>query len=102
MVKLRMFHEAKWDEELIYELSTPGERGILVPQIEKELQDLPGSELLGEMRRENKPKLSEVNQLGVLRHYTRLSQEILAVDNAIASTFGTATVKYNPKIQEHI
>lgn len=26
------FHQAKWDEPIIYELSTPGERGILVPK----------------------------------------------------------------------
>lgn len=29
------FHQAKWDEPIIYELSTPGERGILVGQPEK-------------------------------------------------------------------
>lgn len=26
------FHQAKWDEPIIYELSTPGERGILSPR----------------------------------------------------------------------
>ena len=26
------FHQAKWDEPVIFELSRPGERGILVPQ----------------------------------------------------------------------
>lgn len=25
---LRRFHEAKWDEEIIFDLSVPGQRGI--------------------------------------------------------------------------
>ena len=31
------FHQAKWDEPIIYELSTPGERGILVGAPDEEL-----------------------------------------------------------------
>ena len=27
---LRKFHEAKWDEQIVFEMSVPGERGILV------------------------------------------------------------------------
>ena len=27
---LRRFHEAKWDEELIFDLSVPGQRGVNV------------------------------------------------------------------------
>ncbi len=26
--KLRDFHQAKWDEPIIFDLSTPGQRGI--------------------------------------------------------------------------
>ena len=33
------FHQAKWDEPIIYELSTPGERGILVGQPEKAIAE---------------------------------------------------------------
>lgn len=102
MAKLRKFHEAKWDEELIHELNVPGERGVLVPQPEDEIKNYSGTKVLGNMARKTTPALPEVNQLRVLRHYTRLSQEMLAVDNSIASTFGTATVKYNPKVQEHV
>ena len=28
---LRNFHEARWDEPIIFEMSTPGERGVLPP-----------------------------------------------------------------------
>ena len=33
--KVRKFHQAKWDEPIIYELSVKGERGILFPEIEE-------------------------------------------------------------------
>jgi len=35
--KLRRFHQAKWDEEIIFELDSPGERGILIPDVEEEI-----------------------------------------------------------------
>jgi len=102
MAKLRNFHEAKWDEELIHELSVAGERGVLVPQPEQAVDQEPGSAVLGMLGRKTAPALPEINQLRVVRHYMRLSQEMLAVDNSIAFTFGTATMKYNPKVQEHV
>ena len=36
--KLRRFHQAKWDEPVIFELSTEGERGILPPEVEDEIK----------------------------------------------------------------
>ncbi|GAH59960.1 unnamed protein product [marine sediment metagenome] len=36
--KLRDFHQAKWDEPIIYELSNKGERGILIPEAEKDIE----------------------------------------------------------------
>ena len=38
-IKLKNFHNAKWDEPLIFELSDPGCRGILVPQVEESILD---------------------------------------------------------------
>ena len=34
--KLRNFHEAQWDEDLIFEQSVPGSRSLLVPDVSKE------------------------------------------------------------------
>ena len=31
------FHQARWDGPIIYELSTPGVRGILPPEVEDEI-----------------------------------------------------------------
>lgn len=101
--KLRKFHGAAWDEQLIYEQSVPGERGILVPQAEKELASLPGSEVLGTYKRAVAPNLPEMNQMKVNRHYMRLSQMIQgAVDLSINISEGTCTMKYSPKVQEHM
>jgi glycine dehydrogenase subunit 2 len=37
-IRVRNFHQAKWDEPIIFELSNSGERGILVPEIEEEIE----------------------------------------------------------------
>jgi glycine dehydrogenase subunit 2 len=101
--KLRKFQAARWDEQLIFEQSVPGERGILVPAAEPELQSLPGTAVLGGLKRKKAPGLPEINQMKVNRHYMRLSQEAsCAVDLTLNISEGTCTMKYSPKIQEHM
>jgi len=102
---IRRFHQAKWDEPIIYESSNPGERGILLPTVEDEIQTTVGdalSDLPLWMRRKEPPKLPEMSQNRVLRHYMRLSQETLGADVNIEIGQGTTTMKYNPKINEHL
>jgi len=101
--KLRDFHQAKWDEPIIYELSNGGERGILIPEageaIEAEIGD--GiSKLPDNMVRRKAPLLPELSQMQVLRHYLRLSQENLGADLNVDVGQGTCTMKYSPKINE--
>ncbi|HET6447024.1 MAG TPA: aminomethyl-transferring glycine dehydrogenase subunit GcvPB [candidate division Zixibacteria bacterium] len=102
---LRRFHQARWDEPIIYELSRRGQRGILVPEIEAEL-GLEAGNVLGaipeKMRRKEPPRLPEISQPQVLRHYLRLSQENLGADFNIDVGQGTCTMKYSPKINEHL
>mgnify|MGYP003576010675 CR=1 FL=1 len=101
----RRYHQARWDEPVIFELSQPGERGILVPEVEAEiaqaapdpLQGLPAS-----MRRQRPPALPEMSQNRVLRHYLRLSQETLGADLNVDVGQGTCTMKYNPKINDQL
>ncbi len=102
---LRRFHQAKWDEPIIFELSEPGQRGILVPPVEEEIREEVGDVLamLPEgMRRKDPPKLPELSQPAVLRHYVRLSQENLGVDFNIDVGQGTCTMKYSPKINDQL
>ena len=101
--RLRNFHQAKWDEEVIFQLHTPGERGIIVPEADKEIQDEIGdgiSSIPSKLLRKDPPKLPEVGQMRVLKHFLRLSQHVLGADLNIDIGQGTCTVKYNPKINE--
>lgn len=100
--KVRRFHQAKWDEPIIFELSTPGERGIAVPQAEAEIAAAGDAleALPQQLRRKTAPALPEMAQARVLRHYLRLSQETLGADLNIEIGQGTCTVKYSPKINE--
>jgi len=97
------FHQARWNEPIIYELSSPGERGILVPEAEAEVRNSASdvlSRLPEGMRRENTPDLPEMGQSRVLQHYLRLAQETLGRDLNIDVGQGTCTMKYNPPINE--
>jgi glycine dehydrogenase subunit 2 len=103
--RLRNFHQAKWDEEVIFELSIPGARGIHFPQVDKEISGSVGdglSAIPSIMRRAAPPALPEVNQMRVLKHFLRLSQQNLGADFNIDIGQGTCTIKYNPKINEQI
>ena len=103
--RLRKFHQARWDEPIVLEMSTPGERGILVRQAEKTVQEEVGdgvSTIPAGLRRTTPPKLPEINQVRVLRHFMHLSQETMGTDVTIDVSQGTCTMKYSPKVQEHI
>jgi glycine dehydrogenase subunit 2 len=103
--RLRKFHQARWDEEIILEMSAPGERGVLIPQTDPEIVDAVGdglSAIPANLRRKTPPALPEMSQMRVLRHFMRLSQQALGVDVAIAIGEGTCTMKYSPKVQEHL
>ena len=102
-IKVRKFHQAKWDEPVIFELDTKGERGIQVPRVEKEIQEQIGdgiSTLPENMRRKEAPALPEVSQMRVLKHFLRLSQHCLGADLNVDIGQGTCTMKYSPKINE--
>ena len=100
---LRNFHEARWDEPIIYEMSTPGERGVIPPKASEEIKNVIGEECFGipaALMRKKAPELPEVGQMRVNRHYMRLSQEVLGDDVTVDMGQGTCTMKYSPKIQE--
>ncbi|MEK6220704.1 MAG: aminomethyl-transferring glycine dehydrogenase subunit GcvPB, partial [Chloroflexota bacterium] len=80
-------------EKSIYEKSSPGRRGIRFPS-----SDVPEFELPKEFLREDLP-LPEVNELEVVRHFTRISQKNFSIDTGFYP-LGSCTMKYNPKINE--
>lgn len=102
--RTRNFHAAKWDEPIIFELHKSGERGVVIPGVEEEIsQEVKDSiRIPKHMRRKKKPQLPEISQARVLRHYLRLSQQTLGADLNIDIGQGTCTMKYAPKINEHL
>ena len=97
------FHQAKWDEELIFELHKPGERGLLVAPVERGIEAVVGdglSALPAHLVRRKAPALPEVGQMRVVKHFMRLSQQNLGGDLNIDIGQGTCTMKYNPKIND--
>lgn len=103
--KLRRFHQARWDEPIIFELSNPGERGVLVPEVEEEIRKEVGEvlSLIPEgVRRQQPPHLPEMGQPQVLRHYVHLAQETLGTDYNIDVGQGTCTMKYSPRVHEQL
>jgi len=99
------FHQARWNEPIILQLSTPGERGIVVEEAEPGIVAEVGDALdllPANMRRRTPPALPEMSQMRVLRHYLRLSQETLGADFNVDIGQGTCTMKYSPKVQDQL
>lgn len=87
-------------EKLILEISSPGRRCVRLPGADvprKPLNDLVPKEL----QRTNPPRLPEVSELDVVRHFTRLSQLNYCVDTNFYP-LGSCTMKYNPRVHEDI
>jgi len=99
------YHAVAWQEPIILELGTPGERGVLLPPagdgITRVVGDVLGS-IPAEIRRRNPPRLPELSQPQVLRHYLRLSQMSLGADLNLDISQGTCTMKYSPKVNERL
>jgi len=102
-VKLKKYHAPVWDEPIIMEMGRKGRRGIVIPEVEKEVKAAVGDAeryIPTEIRRQELPSLPELAEPEVLRHYLHLSQETLGMMGM--SLFGTCTMKYIPKVSELI
>ncbi|MHA1837127.1 MAG: aminomethyl-transferring glycine dehydrogenase subunit GcvPB, partial [Candidatus Heimdallarchaeota archaeon] len=67
-ITVRNFHQAKWDEPVIFDLSSKGERGILFPEIEEGIESLVGdgfNKIPENMKRKTPPALPELSQMQV-------------------------------------
>ncbi len=103
--RIRRFHQARWDEPVLFELSAAGERGVLVPEAEPGIRKAVGHTtqmLPAAVLRKAPPALPEISQNRVLRHYVRLSQENLGADLNIDVGQGTCTMKYSPKVNDQL
>src|SRR5215204_4277928 len=82
-------------EPTIFELSSPGRRGVTFPA-----PDVPDAELPTDLQRDEL-HFPEVSDIDVVRHFTRISQKNHAIDISIYP-LGSCTMKFNPRINEAI
>ena len=88
------------DELTIFERSKPGRRAFVAPALdvpERELDEL----LPRRLRREHGPRLPEVSEPEIVRHYNRLSKRNFDLDTGFYP-LGSCTMKHNPKLHERV
>jgi len=83
--------------KLLFERSQPGRRASAIPRHE----GLPAPELPESLRRSEPPRLPEVSEFELLRHFTELSTRNFGVDTGFYP-LGSCTMKYNPRINERL
>ncbi len=83
-------------EPTVYELSSPGRHGPLLPKLDVPAAPLPDAAYL---RPADALPLPELSELDVVRHFVRLSQKNMAIDTTFYP-LGSCTMKYNPKVNE--
>jgi glycine dehydrogenase subunit 2 len=82
--------------KLIYEKSRPGRRAGTLPN-----PGLPVPELPEELRRSEPPRLPELSEPELVRHFTALSTRNFGIDTGFYP-LGSCTMKYNPRVNERL
>ena len=83
--------------KLIYEKSQTGRRASVIPHHD----GLPAPEVPEELRRSEPPRLPEVSEGELVRHFTQLSTRNFGIDTGFYP-LGSCTMKYNPRVNERI
>ncbi len=87
-------------ESLIFEKSVPGRKGYSLPDLD--VAEIPLGELIPDrFQRKDPPRLPELSEVDVVRHFTSLSRDNYGIDQGFYP-LGSCTMKYNPKINEDI
>jgi glycine dehydrogenase subunit 2 len=82
--------------KLIFEQSQSGRRAGTVPK-----PDLPVPEVSEELRRRQPPRLPELSEPEVVRHFTALADRTFGVDTGFYP-LGSCTMKHNPRVNERV
>jgi glycine dehydrogenase subunit 2 len=82
--------------KLIYEKSEAGRRASSLPR-----PDLPAGHVPDELRRDLPPRLPEVSEPEVVRHFTALADRTFGVDTGFYP-LGSCTMKHNPRVNERV
>ena len=81
---------------LIFEKSRPGRRAGRPPDA-----GLPTPELPSELRRADPPRLPEIAEPDIVRHFTELSTRNFGIDTGFYP-LGSCTMKHNPRVNERL
>jgi len=82
--------------KLIFEKSAAGRRAVRTAPT-----DVPRIGIRSDLLRQEPANLPQLSELDVVRHFTELSRRNFGVDNNFYP-LGSCTMKYNPKVAEHI
>jgi glycine cleavage system P protein (glycine dehydrogenase) subunit 2 len=82
--------------KLIFEKSQAGRRGGELPR-----PDVPTPEVPPELKRDRPPRLPELAEPEILRHFTELSTRNFGIDTGFYP-LGSCTMKYNPRVNERL
>jgi glycine dehydrogenase subunit 2 len=83
--------------KLIYEKSQPGRRASSLPRYE----GLPRPEIPEGLLRSEPPRLPELAEPEILRHFTELTTRNFGIDTGFYP-LGSCTMKYNPRVNERV
>jgi glycine dehydrogenase subunit 2 len=82
--------------QLIFEKSEPGRRASALPRYE-----LPAMEVPAELARSEPPRLPELAEPELVRHFTELSTRNFGIDTGFYP-LGSCTMKHNPRVNERL
>ncbi|MBA2537772.1 MAG: aminomethyl-transferring glycine dehydrogenase subunit GcvPB [Actinobacteria bacterium] len=82
--------------KLIYEKSKAGRRASTLPHY-----DLPKAEVPEELRRKRAPRLPELSEPEVVRHFSALATRTFGIDTGFYP-LGSCTMKHNPRVNERL
>src|SRR5215207_6721137 len=82
--------------QLIFEKSRTGRRASSLPRY-----DLPAAEVPEELARSQPPRLPELSEPELVRHFTELSTRNFGIDTGFYP-LGSCTMKHNPRVNERL
>jgi glycine dehydrogenase subunit 2 len=82
--------------KLIFEKSQPGRRASSLPRHELPVPDVPV-----DLRRERPPRLPEIAESELVRHFSALAARTFGIDTGFYP-LGSCTMKHNPRVNERL
>ena len=82
--------------KLLFEKSVPGRYSDMIPDCDVPVKEIPTS-----LSRKDSPKLPELSEIDISRHYTELAKRTHGVNDGMYP-LGSCTMKYNPKINDEM